>query len=451
MIPINNNDDTICAMATAPGGPIAIIRVSGADAVGVCTPLWTGLNGLTIDKQPPRYMALGTFHSADGVIDPSCIAVKMVAPHSYTGENVVEFHCHGGAVCARAVLRTILSAGARMAEPGEFSKRAFLNGRIDLTQAEAVSDMITAGSDTALKLAGMQLQGAIGRKIAELEDALNALRAEIESRMDFPEEDLDWRPKNEMCGKLKEIAEELDRLAATRDAGELLRSGASLVIAGPPNVGKSSLLNRMLGRDRAIVSDIPGTTRDTVEASVQINGIPFHLIDTAGIRSDNGDAIELAGMERSREAAAIADLVLWVTDASKPLSRQEWPNWDIHGKLLRVANKADLLECAIPQDGSLLVSAKDGSGMQKLYDAMEAAVLNGHRETDDIAVSARHADLLSHAADSVKEAIPLCETETWELCAVPLNQAIFALGQISGKTALPDVLDDIFSKFCIGK
>ena len=451
MIPINNSDDTICAMATAPGGAIAIIRVSGADAIGACTPLWTGLNGLSIDKQPPRYMALGSFHSGEDIIDPSCIAVKMVAPHSYTGENVVEFHCHGGAVCARAVLRAILSAGARMAEPGEFSKRAFLNGRMDLTQAEAVSDMISAGSDAALKLAGRQLQGAIGRKISELEDSLNAIRAEIESRMDFPEEDLDWRSKDEMCGNLVEIAKELDLLAATRDAGELMRGGASLVIGGPPNVGKSSLLNRMLGRDRAIVSDIPGTTRDTVEASVQINGIPFHLIDTAGIRTDNNDTIELAGMERSREAAAIADLVLWVTDASKPSVGQEWPKWNIHGKLLRVANKADLLPCAVPQDGALFVSAKDGRGMQELYDAMENAVLNGHRETDDIAVSARHADLLSQASVAVKDAIPLCETETWELCAVPLSQAIFALGQISGKTALPDVLDDIFSKFCIGK
>ncbi len=451
MIPVNNNDDTICAMATAPGGAIAIIRVSGADAVRLCTPLWTGLNGTSIDKQPPRYMALGVFRSNDGTIDPSCIAVRMAAPHSYTGEDVVEFHCHGGAVCARAVLRAILSTGARMAEPGEFSKRAFLNGRMDLTQAEAVSDMISAGSDAALKLAGRQLQGAIGRKIAELEDSLNALRAEIESRLDFPEEDLDWRPTDEMCGKLKEIAKELDRLAATRDAGELMRGGASLVIAGPPNVGKSSLLNRMLGRDRAIVSDIPGTTRDTVEASVQINGIPFHLIDTAGIRSDNGDSIELAGMERSREAAAIADLVLWVTDASKPTTGQEWPKWEIHGKLLRVANKADLMEGAARQDSALLVSAKDGSGLHELYNAMEQAVLNGHRETDDIAVSARHADLLSQAADAVKEAIPLCENETWELCAVPLGQAIFALGQISGKTAMPDVLDDIFSKFCIGK
>ena len=451
MIPINNNDDTICAMATAPGGAIAIIRVSGTDAFRLCTPLWTGLNGVSIDRQPPRYMALGVFRSNEGIIDPSCIAVRMVAPHSYTGEDVVEFHCHGGAVCARAVLRTILSAGARMAEPGEFSKRAFLNGRMDLTQAEAVSDMISAGSDDALKLAGMQLQGAIGRKIAELEDSLNALRAEIESRLDFPEEDLDWRTKDDLLATLQSAVSELERLAATRDAGELLRGGASLVIAGPPNVGKSSLLNRMLGRDRAIVSDIPGTTRDTVEASVQINGIPFHLIDTAGIRSDNGDTIELAGMERSKEAAAIADLVLWVTDASKPLSGQEWPEWDIHGKLLRVANKSDLLKCAVQQYGVLLVSAMDGSGMNELYDAMEAAVLNGHRETDDIAVSARHAALLSQAADSVKAAIPLCENETWELCAVPLGQAIFSLGQISGKTAMPDVLDDIFSKFCIGK
>lgn len=449
-------EDSICAMATAPGGAIAVIRVSGVDAAERCRNAWKSHTGKSVGELTARSLVLGTF-GCKSVIDPSCLAVYMPGPHSYTGEDVVEFHCHGGAVCARTVLRELLAMGIRHAEPGEFSKRAFLNGRMDLTQAEAVSDMISAGSEAALAMAGRQLQGSIGRTVDEIASALDDIRAEVESRMDFPEEDLDWRSCDDLCSSLEKSVVELKELASTREQGELMRGGASLVIAGPPNAGKSSLLNRLLGRDRAIVSDIPGTTRDTVEASAQFRGIPFHLVDTAGIRKAGIDIIEKEGMERSVDAAEGADVVLWLYDASLPLEEQHRPNWKIRGTIVNVVNKTDMLSDAEKEQAvsllpdAVFISARNGDGLEKLYDAMEEAVLHGRHLVNDVAVSARHGALLDEASEAVSKAIPFCREETWELMALHLRDAVSALGKITGRTFVPDVLDAIFAKFCIGK
>lgn len=444
-------EDTICAIATAVGGAVAVIRLSGDNACGIVSGLWHGKDGKTVSELSPRHLSLGTFSGVNGVLDPSCLAVRMPRPNSYTGEDVVEFHCHGGAVCARALLREILRAGAQLAEPGEFSKRAFLNGKMDLTQAEAVSDMISAGSEAALKLAGRQLLGAIGRRVAKAEDALQDLLAEIESRLDFPEEELDWRPQEEVCGLIEAASSDMQALADTRDEGEIMRGGVSLVIAGPPNVGKSSMLNLILGRDRAIVSDVPGTTRDTIEASVQLRGIPFKLVDTAGVRGGETDVIERAGIARSRESVSAADLVLWVVDASKPYSAQAWPGWEIRGKLLLVANKCDLPHDNDSAEGAIFISALNNIGMDGLYASMEDAVLAGVAHQGDVAVAARHAALFSQAAESLGRAIPLVANGEWELAAIELRDAIGCLGRVTGKTVEPDVLDTIFSRFCIGK
>ena len=451
------DNDTICALATAPGGAVAVIRVSGPEAVARCNGLWRSIKGQLLDTLPPRYLALGSFGEPEAPLDPSCLAVVMPGPHSYTGEDVVEFHCHGGALCARAILQPLLHNGIRLAEPGEFSKRAFLNGKMDLTQAEAISDLISAGSMAALKLAGRQLQGAIGNRVAEIEAQLSDIRAEVESRLDFPEEELDWRTPETLREELLKAAEALEKLAATRTEGEVLREGAALVIAGPPNVGKSSLLNQMLGRDRAIVSEIPGTTRDTIEATAQIGGVPFRLVDTAGIRASRDDAIEVAGMERSRASAESADLVLWVMDGTRPLSDQQPPDWQLASKQLLVVNKSDLLTEKQKSDlhnslpGCMLISARTGEGLDSLYKAMVEAVL-GHDQCDgEIAVAARHAELLSRASMELHMALPLLTEELWELAAVHLREAIACLGQITGKVVLPDVLDAIFAKFCLGK
>lgn len=441
---MNTLDDTICAMATAAGGALAVIRVSGPDAFSLSAKCWSGSQSLP--ELPERRLCLGQFLGENGVIDPSCIAVRMPGPHSYTGEDVVEFHCHGGAICARAVLRQLLKCGIRHAEPGEFSRRAFLNGKMDLTQAEAVADMITAGSEAALKLAGRQLSGEIGRRINKAEDALNDILAEVEAVLDFPEEEIDFPSPDGIITKLQAQINDLEKLSATREEGEIMRGGVSLVIAGPPNVGKSSLLNRLLGRDRAIVSDIPGTTRDTIEASAQFRGVPFRLVDTAGIRQNSNDAVEEDGMERAKLAAAEGDLVIWLSDATAP---KEWPGWKVRGTVLTVYNKADL--CKDRPDG-LCISALTGEGMDALLAAMEEAALGKCQHHDsDIAVAARHAVLLDEAADALRMALPPLREAAWELAAVGLRSAIMSLGKITGKTATPDVLDTIFSKFCIGK
>ncbi len=443
--------ETICAITTALGGAVGIIRVSGDDAVTVCGRLWHGRQPL--ENIPPRMMALGEVRDAAGaVLDAECLVVVMPGPHSYTGEDVVELQCHGGALCVRLVLEALLVADCRMAEPGEFTRRAFLNGRMDLTQAEAVEDVIEASSASALRMAGRQLKGELGRRVNAVYDALSAMLAEIESRLDFPEEELDWRPPEEMADELGRQRIELEEMLATRRAGEILRGGLGLAIVGCPNVGKSSLLNRLLGRDRAIVTDIPGTTRDTIEEHVSVKGIPLRIIDTAGIR-EGGDVIERTGMERSRESAEAADIVLWMFDATKPYSDQAWPEWDIRGELLLVANKIDAAPQAPLPPEAIAVSAKTGEGMERLYAAIErlAGVSAALDSAGDVAVATRHARLLEDALGAFANVPRLMSAGEWELAAIGLRGAVGALGRIVGRAVEPDVLEAIFSKFCIGK
>ncbi|NLG13517.1 MAG: tRNA uridine-5-carboxymethylaminomethyl(34) synthesis GTPase MnmE [Lentisphaerae bacterium] len=442
--------ETICAISTALGGAVCILRVSGPAAQQISSRLWRGRVGLL--EQRARELCLGTLLSSSGdVLDPSCLCVRMPGPHSYTGEDVVEFQCHGGSLCARLALESLLAVGCRLAEPGEFTKRAFLNGRIDLTQAEAVADVIEAGSELSLRLAGRQLAGHLGRRLRGLYEELEWVLSEVESRMDFPDEDLDWVDLDELQQRLDKVATEMEGLLRTRVEGEIMRGGLSLAIAGPPNVGKSSLLNRFLGRDRAIVSSEPGTTRDTVEAQLTMRGIPFRLVDTAGIR-ESENLVEQLGVQRSRSSAEDADLVLWVIDGSEEIQSQEIPaDWACRGMVLKVANKSDLLSAPLP--GWLMVSAKTGEGLEMLCDEVEKTVWSttGGERTDDVAVAARHANLLEMALNQVKKAgIPL-KANDWELLAIHLKDAMGQIGRITGQAVEPDVLETIFSRFCIGK
>lgn len=449
--------DTICAIATAIGGAVSIIRLSGPAAVAVAGRVWHGRGPLS--ELPSRQLSLGSLRRSDGgSIDPQCLAVVMPGPHSYSGEDVVELHCHGGALCTRLALEELLRQGARHAEPGEFTRRAFINGRLDLTQAEAVADLISAGSDSALRLAGQQLAGALGRRVNTAYDRLNDILAESEAHLDFPEEDLDWRSTPALLQDISAVTADLAALAASRHDGEVLRGGISLVIAGPPNVGKSSLLNVILGRDRAIVAELPGTTRDTIEVPANIRGIPIHLVDTAGIR-DGGDSIERSGMARAETNALSADLVLWVFDASQPYAPQRWPAWPISGKLILVANKNDKLSagqavtCAAELPPPVLVSALSGHGLPELYDAIEKAVWQQPQGPADntLAVAARHGVLLEQAVNAIADAKQAIADETWELAAPAIRAALYDLGKILGRSVDPDVLDTIFARFCIGK
>lgn len=439
---------TICAISTAVGGAISVLRVSGEEAFDVAEKCWQG--ELPLKKLPARKLVLGRLAGKDGEIDGGCLAVRFMSPNSYTGEDVVEFHCHGGPLCARLALDALLAAGAEMAEPGEFTRRAFLNGKMDLTQAEAVQEIISAGSESAINLASRQLRGHLGNVVNGIYDTVNALLCEIESRLDFPEEDLDFQPPENLVATIEECKTEISRLASTQRCGEVLRGGISMVIAGPPNVGKSSLLNRLLGHDRAIVSDIPGTTRDTIDAHLAIRGIPIHIVDTAGIR-DSGDAIEQTGIERARQNAEVADIVLWIADATAAQC-QDFPGWSLRGTLVRLANKIDQAPPKTAPDGYLPISAVTGEGMDALYDAVEHAVWGKKSpEECEIAVSARHAVLLKDAENGLTSAIPLLLGEEWELAALSLRDALTAVGKISGRTVEPDLLDQIFHKFCIGK
>jgi tRNA modification GTPase len=446
--------DTIAALATAVGGPIAIIRLSGPGAVTCAAALWRGHKSL--DQPPYRTLHLGQVATAEGTLDDQVLAVFMPGPHSYTGDDVVELHCHGGALAARRVLLELLQCGCRHAAPGEFTQRAFLNGRLDLTQAEAVADLIAAQSTAALHLANRQLAGVLGRQVNALYDALAADLADLESRLDFPEEDLDWEAAAAVRERLEQTRASLEQLWASRHQGEVLRDGVRLVLAGPPNVGKSSLLNAILGRDRAIVTELPGTTRDTLEEWAHVRDLPLQLIDTAGLRDDSPDPIEQCGMARSRESLQTAHVVVWVFDATLPYAPQAWPELPTPAAVLLVGNKRDLAD-RLPAPpplpaGALLVSALTGAGLEALFDAIERLVWTRPQAGDSaVAVSARHAALLAATLPALQDASERVGTQDWELAAVALRAALADLGRITGRTADPDLLHTIFARFCIGK
>lgn len=429
-----------------------MIRLSGPDALAIAQRVWHSTAPLV--NVPPRTLVLGTAKTQSGeCLDAECLAVRFLEKASYTGETVVELQCHGGALCIRRILDELLAAGARHAEPGEFTLRAFLNGRLDLTQAEAVADVITATSSRALHVAGNQLNGRLGKAIEHAYDSLADTLAEIESRMDFPEEELDWKPTEILLKTVLDAQTALKALYETRHAGKVLRNSLSLAIVGKPNVGKSSLLNYILGRERAIVTDIPGTTRDTIEEMVTIRDIPVTIVDTAGIRA-NADVIERTGMERAQTFAQGADIVIWLTDATLPYENQKLPeDWTLRGALFIAANKSDAIT-EPPNDfpdGTFLISAKTGAGIDALYDAIQNASGIMDAGTGDIAVAARHAELLADALASLESIDTLIQNEIWECAAVSLRNAISALGRIVGRAVEPDVLETIFHRFCIGK
>lgn len=444
-------DDTICAISTAPGGALAILRLSGPAAANIAEKVWF-TTGRPL-HETIRIMRLGHALSLQG---ETCIAVFMPGPHSYTGEDVVELQCHGGNFAPERLLKALLKNGARLADPGEFTRRAFLNGKMDLTQAEAVLDLIQARTADAVSLAERQLSGALGKKIHDAAKDLPGVLAEIESRLDFPEEDLNWRTPEELIALIAPVMDQIRALLEGSRAGAIIRNGVRLVIAGAPNVGKSSLLNRILGYDRAIVTEIPGTTRDTVEESAVIRGIHFRLTDTAGVRENAADKVEVYGIERSRESLRSAEVVIWLLDLTRDHEMQIremeklLASSECHAKVIVCWNKRDLAERVgmYPCE----ISAGTGDGIETLYDELAHAVFAeaGERETES-AIAQRHEKLLNEALIQLESAVPELYGEAWELAAVHIREAIYDLGTITGENASPDVLDEIFSRFCIGK
>lgn len=459
---ISSDHDTIAALCTAPGGALNILRISGPEALAVGNAVWHG--SAELGKNQARRMLLGKVCPQDG--DPAsgepCLAVFMPGPRSFTGEDTVELHCHGGTFVPRRLLQAVLNAGARSAGPGEFTRRAFLNGKMDLTQAEAVADLITAKTESAARLAERQLSGRIGAKIRLLREKLIPLLAEFESRLDFAEEEIDWESPGQYIAELNECVSSIRDLMLSARDGIILRDGVRAVIAGRPNAGKSSLLNALLGFDRAIVTEIPGTTRDTLEEFISLRDIPVRLTDTAGLRESALDPVEKIGIRRSLDSLRNAGFIFWVLDASTPEAAEESArhlaeHHPAGGTLIALWNKTDLPTSPehLPElpDPSIRISAVKGTGLDTLLDRFADLVWQRtpDRESSGCEVSARHAELLGQAFDLLTRSIEEVNRESWELAAFSVREALAALGSITGETIAPDILDEIFSRFCIGK
>ena len=440
-----HSSETIAAIATPPGsGAIAVIRMSGPQAAEV-------LQACTGKITEPRRATLAYVRDAQARVIDEVVVTRFVGPASYTGEDVVELSCHGGMLVTRRVLERLLQCGARPAEAGEFTRRAFENGRMDLTRAEAVMDVINAGSDLALRAAQNQLHGAIFRMVEAAVDRLISVAAHVEAYIDFPEEDIAPDTTQELVAAVDGVAAELRALLATADEGRLLREGVRTAIIGAPNVGKSSLLNMLLGYERAIVSDTAGTTRDTIEESVSLGGLRLRLIDTAGLH-ESADAIECAGMERSRRAGAEADLILEVADATLPPARANLP--ETAAKHMLLLNKCDLAEHPGWGDvPALRISCHTGQGHEQLAEAITELFLHRSGELDSLAaINTRHRYALQQALEYLAAAREgLTSGISPELMDIDLRAALDALGSISGRVDTEDILTRVFATFCLGK
>jgi tRNA modification GTPase len=452
--------DTIAAISTPLGeAGIGIVRLSGLEAESIARQIFRPRR--PVKKWRSHQLYLGYVLDSQGHIIDEVLLTLMRAPHSYTREDVVEINCHSGYLVLKRLLEEVLARGARLARPGEFTLRAFLSGRLDLTQAEAVLEVIQAKSQAGLKVAASHLWGTLGRRVSEVRQALLDLLARVEAALDFPEEAQELA-HNEVKAALTVPMHLLGQLSDTYREGRLLKEGILVVIAGRPNVGKSSLLNRLLAADRAIVTDIPGTTRDIIEEGVIMQAIPVRLTDTAGLRRAAGDRVEELGMARARERLEAADLVLYLVDGSQPLTEDDRRTLgELAGRPgLAVINKIDLPQTLSDQELAeatslpmVKISALTGEGLDDLKQAVvDLALAGGVRHEGEIITQARHHQHLAAALDYLLKAQEMLSPETpWELVAEELRAAIHELGEITGEEVGEDILDRIFSQFCIGK
>jgi tRNA modification GTPase len=468
-------DDTIAAIATPLGeGGLAVVRLSGPQALAIADKsfLPVGKSSLKPSVAMTHTIQFGKIVRGQKTIDEVLLAV-LRAPRTFTREDTVEITCHGGLLPAKLVLDTLLENGARPAEPGEFTRRAFLNGRIDLAQAEAVADLIHSRTELALAAANEQLAGKLSQRINQLRDEMMQTLAHVEAHIDFPDEDISPDTKEQLLKRLERGVAFMDELLRTANEGQILRRGIRAAIVGRPNAGKSSLLNQLLGHNRAIVSAIPGTTRDTIEETANIRGLPVVFIDTAGLREAR-DEIEQEGVRRSRESLARAEFILHVLDASEPLTPADEKYFaEFAGKKrILVVNKVDLpRKLELPEKVGLAVPSEprrdrdiapyqievcclSGQGIEALKDAIKELVWSGEIRAEmlQVMINSRHQDALNRARAATQRTLDVLRAgETLELAAGELRIAVNAVGEIVGKTTTEDLLDSIFSQFCIGK
>lgn len=452
-------EDTIAAISTSLGeGSVGIVRISGENAFSVAQKIF--IPAKKKDWLQENYkMHYGHIIDGNGQVIDEVLITIMKAPHTYTRENVVEINCHGGIIPVRETLRVVLSSGARMAEPGEFTKRAFLNGRIDLAQAESVIDIIRSRTDSALKVAIAQLGGGLSEKVAVLQKKLLSILSELEVSIDFPEENIVGKSNMQLSNDVLLLIKRLEDLIKDAGRGRVYREGIKTVITGRPNVGKSSLLNVLLGSERAIVTHIPGTTRDVIEENLNVKGVPLRLIDTAGLR-DTKDLVEMIGVEKTREILSGADLVLFVIDADEGLTSEDSQIMECleKKKTLLVINKMDLVNNGkmpvITDVPSVRISALKGKGIDELQEKI-IEIVTGERISPPESIvisSARHEEILRRARDflmefheSLKANVPV------DILSIDLRNSWETLGEITGSSYNEDLLDCIFNDFCIGK
>jgi tRNA modification GTPase len=454
-------NETIVALATPPGeGAIGVIRLSGADAIAIADKLF---KGKPLSEQPGYTLHFGSIMDGATAVD-EVVASLYRAPKSYTGEDVVEFSCHGSGYVLQQVIRLCISQGAVMAKPGEFTQRAFLNGKLDLTQAEAVADLIASQSGAAQQAAIHNLKGGFRTELQEMREELIKFSALIELELDFSQEDVEFADRTMLYGLVDRLTTSTSRLIQSFSLGNVIRNGVSVAIIGRPNAGKSTLLNALLNEERAIVSEIPGTTRDTIEEALNINGVIFRLIDTAGIRDHSADLIENIGMDRSREAMRQADVVIHLFDVAEPVGSLQLAVGKEDagaGKVLLVGNKVDEpgLHAVREKFYSLLdkepifISAREKQNIQELKQALYDLVVEGNVSPEGtIVTSARHHAALQEVLSSLNDIkAGMDQGLPGDLISLDIRRCLYFLGEITGEVTTEDKLDFIFSKFCIGK
>jgi tRNA modification GTPase len=447
--------ETIAAIATPLGeGGVAIIRISGRTALDTASKIFTG----PVHSYKSHTAHYGQIKNRHGERVDDVLVLVMLGKRSYTGEDTVEIHCHGGSLITRRVLEVVLEAGARAALPGEFTFKAFMNGRLDLAQAEAVQELIGAKNERALDAAGKQLEGCLSTKIESFQKQLVDTAAILEAWVDFPEEGLEFASLEEISASLESVCQQMEQLDRTFHNGKILHDGIALCLIGCPNVGKSSLMNALLDKNRAIVSPIPGTTRDILEDNLRLNGLNFRLIDTAGIRQA-GDSIEVEGIRRSKEAMETADLILLVLDASKHLGPEdEYLLGQVPShKSIVVWNKVDLPHSELPSlafPHAVKISAQCRTGLEELHAKIDEVIWDkGPPSKEEVLITnVRHKESLSKAIDACRQLLIGLKTEVSpEFLSMDMRQCLSELGKIIGTNIGEDILSAIFSKFCIGK
>lgn len=460
---MRNDDDTIAAISTPIGqGGIGIVRLSGPDAITIAEKTFRARSGVRLSHARRNTIVYGhaTTPEAVSFIDEALVSV-MRSPHSYTREDVVEINCHGGILPVRKVLEAVLASGARLAEPGEFTKRAFLNGRLSLAEAEAVMDLITSRTEEGMRIALGQLRGGLTQRLAEVRSSLVKICAFAEASIDFPEDDLELRTDKELLSGLLEVRHEIERLSATFQEARFFREGLSVAIIGKPNVGKSSLLNALLRKDRAIVTEIPGTTRDLIEEYLNIDGLPVRIIDTAGIR-ESEERVEMEGIRRSIAAMDEADFIILMLDGSREIGPDdiELLKKVRDRKAVIAVNKSDLPQRISPDPAQLEntpivhISTVTEMGLDDLKRIVFDSNLSGWAEEREgiVVTNVRHKTALDRASAALERAAEILEAGSpLEIFVIELRNVLAAIGEITGIVTTEEILDKIFTDFCIGK